>query len=1291
MSKRVLLRLLLCVLLLFAVKQSLNLAFGWILEDVFARGTGCEVALYRPRISFFPLRGTIENAMIRHRSEPSDAGFRSRRISIRLHFLPLFRKELLLTDLELDGASAKSDGTQTGFIQTFAFLFPPKDPNAPPPDESAFSRWLKTWAFHVATIRIRSEDRPNQLIIRFKEQTFSWDRVAVEFDEQDWDPKKPYDLRADGSNFRLQPDRSPRLVLGEFSGLGEIGLGRLFIREASVLQPDDPVSRASGWGEIILAEPGRYDISIDASLRDPFLSQAFGDFSLRPADMPRHAVINSRLTGKYMEPEVKGAARLEFGPGAILPGRPECGLRDIEAAFYADTKSIRVNEVKLEDLTSSGEMEIKLNPERSLHGQFEVALDRDRRWIKDCFLKAASKDDASLEQALSDSLSDSTTTIKIGGALEPLDLRLAVASDMSIADKNVQTRLVSEMRVTDDLFVLKLTEQGVVPQIQSDVQPATASDQSVSQTTFRRALHSNVDVDLSVNLDTGVTDIRKLELRRYPAARLLARVSPFMGADTYRIVRSFPKDTSLVEVDAAGRYDFHAQAGSLNGKFGATDLNLFGVPVTRLSVPFTANAENMQVKNLLVETLEGSLRGELETNFTSGALRGGLTATRLELASLPWWQNASTDWHTLIDGGFKLTGTIRDPVYDGSLTLETAQRGIANTVRRSRLDVRGDRLAVRASGSLLDGSADLAFTYPFDEKAGTELELSLQARDLPLDYLFGEIHEPAQSILSGNLRYHGPRYAPLLGGGTFSIHKLRIIRDDFTVEQSGTLEASVQNGRLQFTKVRFRADEKEIALTGYVDNRDGWQATLGGSWELGALILAGEMLEQVSGDVKMDLAIRGPLFDPELRGPLRLEDGAVSFPLGQTIVGVNDLVVEAEFRGDELRIDRIRGLVGGSAINGTGLVRDVFNPALRTAKADFAFEHVVLEPVEHLTMDLDGRLELISNPESPPLLSGELLLRGGQYEDIVKMSQVLKSITRAIGVAAGSTSVRTVRRETDGRSLRFDIAFSALSGFLIETNIVEAELRANLNLTGSIDQPLLEGKIDAVEGAFGLQAKEFELVSGQLLFSSTDESLDPRVAILGESTAISRTGEEHHVRLAIGGTLTKPEVNFTSDSGLRQEEILSMVGFSASIQPLEILRGGEKTRSFAELINPTTGVSLQERLAGLTKFSSVQIDTGLSPTTGEFVPRLIAKRPLFRGVDLELQSELAGNQASSFDLNYPLTPYLSLIGGWRTRPVTTDANTGSGSLSVGLHYRTTFPGFRLLSPELRKAIGGEQQ
>ncbi|MFN8392019.1 MAG: translocation/assembly module TamB domain-containing protein [Bdellovibrionota bacterium] len=1295
MSKR-LLRICLLTLVIagLTVQFAANIALGLILKEVFAIGTDCEVQLRNPRVYFYPLSASVTDALIRHRTEPLDHGFRAKKISIRLDFWRLLHKEIRLDNLILDGASVNSVGTDTGFINTMAFLFPPKKeppPNPAPPTK--IEQWLKSWAFHVTTITIRSDRKPDRLRIGFHGENFVWDFVKFQFNEQDYDPAKPYDVTVEAENFRYTPENGPLLALGGVNAGGEIGLGRLLIKDGSIgtLSTGESITKASG--SILLKTPGKYDLRFASVLHEPYLKELLAGLAISPRNMPQNVNMTSSLTGSYLQPEIGGDAEIGFGASALLPGREGCGIQSVKAGFELSTDHFVLHNFQIEDLSSGGELEVQLKGARNVRGSVSLALDRGKRWMKSCLL--GENESGQVLGALGSAIADSQTDLTVGGTLTPLAIESQIESDISVKDRNLQTKLSATVGVDEKEFRVRLNEHGVVPQIQP---VSDAASTGRSQTKFALAVNSNIQAELSYKRNSSELEVKKLQLVRYPVSRLLARLGPFLADETFQKLSAAATDQSLLDLVGSGTIDFDGLSSKLEGRLQATALSLMGAPVSAVTVPFTLKGKQLAIDSAQAELLAGRVRASLDADLGepigSKTISGNIQAEGLDLFAMPIFSDPALSERAalsraVVNGGVRIGGAVGNPEYNGELRLEVTKPSAADATKLSVFKITGDASGESVQASLLDGAGDLQLTLPKRTAKNEPLKVMLSTRDLPLDYFFptdpdSEDAPSEPSSLSGVVQYTGPRDDPLSGNGTVEITKLQLVQPGLHLSQSGNLLAEVRNGRLDFKNVRFNAEGKELLLSGSVDRQVGWRAGLHGAWDLGIFVVGLDALEQASGDVNLDLAINGPLFHPAISGPLTIKNASVSFPLGRTIVGVSDGALHGEFTGENFEISNISARMGGTDIKGSGEVTNVLSSTERRALLSVGFDDVVIEPVDHLTLVLAGMLSLAKAPLDPPVLSGQITVKSALYEDTIKLSQLIRGLTQSI---LGSSSLKEQgRRSTSDRKrpMQLDLQIKASDNVLVETNFAQAELRGDLRLTGDTKQPLLDGRIEAIDGVFGMQSNEFELISGQLTFSRLQNTLDPHVSLIGETSAVTRTGEEHHIQLLVGGTLTRPDVTFRSDGGLRREEIQALLGLGTNIEPLDFLKGGKRTRSIAELINPTSNVSIEERLEGLTKFSTVQIDTALSPTTGEFVPRLIAKRPLAKGLDLDIQSELAGNQISSMNVEYPLTPYLSLISGWRSSPATENVNKGSGTFSAGIHYRTTFPGLKLLSPTLSR-------
>ena len=210
-----------------------------------------------------------------------------------------------------------------------------------------------------------------------------------------------------------------------------------------------------------------------------------------------------------------------------------------------------------------------------------------------------------------------------------------------------------------------------------------------------------------------------------------------------------------------------------------------------------------------------------------------------------------------------------------------------------------------------------------------------------------------------------------------------------------------------------------------------------------------------------------------------------------------------------------------------------------------------------------------------------------------------------------------------------------------------------------------------------MQPEQFQLVSGELSFSSDADPNNPELNILGETGVNVTTGEVVPLRINIAGTVTSPDVTFFSDSGLSDEELVALLGFKGN--SLTLAEESEKELSIVEIINPTSDISLAERLTGLTGFSRLGIDSTFSDTTGELVPLVTAERKFSDLSSLHLESELRGEFNSAIFADYPLSDSVDVLAGWRSKAVTDDVDDSSGTFGVDFIYERELPSFSLFS------------
>ncbi|ACJ01267.1 translocation/assembly module TamB domain-containing protein [Rhodospirillum centenum] len=146
-----------------------------------------------------------------------------------------------------------------------------------------------------------------------------------------------------------------------------------------------------------------------------------------------------------------------------------------------------------------------------------------------------------------------------------------------------------------------------------------------------------------------------------------------------------------------------------------------------------------------------------------------------------------------------------------------------------------------------------------------------------------------------------------------------------------------------------------------------------------------------------------------------------------------------------------------------------------------------------------------------------------------------------------------------GIRINLDLDVQAPNEIYIQGRGVDAEFKADLDVRGSTDEPLVVGAITLLKGQADVLGQTFALSRGVLTFTG-DGSLEPRLdlearAERGNLTAI----------IAVSGTPSKPAVKLTSEPALPEDEVLARLLFDRGLGDLSALEAVQLAQSAAQL------------------------------------------------------------------------------------------------------------------------------
>jgi hypothetical protein len=579
-------------------------------------------------------------------------------------------------------------------------------------------------------------------------------------------------------------------------------------------------------------------------------------------------------------------------------------------------------------------------------------------------------------------------------------------------------------------------------------------------------------------------------------------------------------------------------------------------------------------------------------------------------------------------------GTLRRPRLLGTLSskrLFLGDEGLG--ALEARFEGRGDG-EVAVMSTLRSGRVDLGLEGHVDAAPPHAAELSLTTRETSLDpYLraaWPALPSALGLVASGEARVEGPLDDTLGVRAIARLDPLLVLVPEYPGRTRAPVVLRFEKGVLTVDELQVFAEGTDLGVRGQADLLgDGpLDLRVQGEADLRGLSAVNPRL-RAFGAGRLDLALSGTRREPHLEGTLRLLGAGLrarGFPHGLT-----DVTGTVRFTEGGAALEDLRGSLAGGRVTATGTLA-LQEGRLRSFDVRPKGEELALRWPEGLRSLVDVDLRLFGD-ETRSFATGNVEVKQAVY-------------ARRYDVASELLALRTIEEEAvESGGLNLDLRLRAPGTLRVDNNLASLYARADLQVRGTPQAPVLLGRAEVDRGRVYFQGRTYVIRHGSVDFVNPSR-LDPLFDIEAETRL-----QSYRVTLRMNGTLERVTPTLTSDPPLSALQILNLLAGAdeSTVASMTAARSNEAQLAASGAASLAAGRLAEEmglergagRLLGLDRFSidpSLLRGNGQTPTA-----RVTLGKRITPDLSVIYAQDLSGTGERLVSVEYILSDRFSLL------------------------------------------------
>lgn len=567
----------------------------------------------------------------------------------------------------------------------------------------------------------------------------------------------------------------------------------------------------------------------------------------------------------------------------------------------------------------------------------------------------------------------------------------------------------------------------------------------------------------------------------------------------------------------------------------------------------------------------------------------------------------------------------------------------------------------------LDNKVWIDFAYPFD--LNTPFRFKAKTNSWNFAPLFSLISKDVSvrefdTAITADIDLQAKTGGFWNSTGRIQIPTFRIRRGNLELYNPQTPTVLFDNGKMDIKNFLLQGDNTFLKVEAENSTKNDFNMSLNGKIEMSLLAFLTPFFSDLRGILSIAGQLDGSAEQPKMIGSAFIEKGYAK--LKEFVHPFENIKADFLFNQQRIVVNSIQSTFAGGEAFADGSIEI---KGLRKFITDIRgrFDRVNLHVPKDFNTQGSGDFR-ITGEWFPYLLSGTYRITGG-------------TITKAFGDDAQTTA--QIKRssllpgfllERGFSPLKFDLQTYFPSELNVKNNLITTEVRGQLKIMGTPDDPILLGEITTpAGGTLMFRDVPFEIQSANMKFTNPTK-INPSLY----ASAAARI-QDYDINLLLQGTRENYQIVLRSTPPLPEQDIISLLALGYTPKQLEAVKSDEQIdqQSYeiggAILSNNPLGNEIKSKYG-----ISVRFGSAVDDTTKTVAPRVIVEKQWSPKFGTSASRTVGNVVTQDVKAEYKLNKNVSLIGSWEGKEYTEEnkaseiENKNTDVLGLDLQYRQEF-------------------